>query len=149
MKSIDTNDHQLFSRIVDFSQKHFTETPEGGGRVAVATVAKEVIASEFPTLLLDQPLSGFVAAAAGRIGAGTAPPSGLPLRIAVAKAVLSTGSDGGSSQASALVLDSGLNVPGVSVETCQEALSLMATLGCQERMMELVMAKFPFAKDFS
>jgi len=149
MKAIDPDDHQLFSRIADFSHKKKNDTSEYENHASVAAAAEQVIASEFPKLLDNQPLSCFVTSRVKRVEAGTAPLCGLPMRIAVARVVLSEGSAGCDATASALVLDSGLNVPGVSVETCRDALSLMAALGYQTRLMDLITAKFPFARDFS
>ena len=82
------------------------------------------------------------------------PLSTLSMRVAVAKAMLST-NVGSSADATSLLLDSKLNVRGVTVESCQEAVAFMDSLdnageggGNKERMMKLIMAKFTFAKDF-
>ena len=69
------------------------------------------------------------------------------MRVAVAKAMVSA-NVGSTDDAASLVLDSKLNVRGVTVETCQDTLAFMASLDKKEQMMQLIMTKFPFARDF-
>jgi len=151
MKAINPNDHELFSRIVDFSQKLSSRSLDSQGHAASQTV----IASEFPKLMNENSLADFVTLAVEEIKADAL--SSLPMRIAVARAMLST-NVGSSSDATSLILDCKLNVRCVSVETCREAMQFMDSLGTKEegggennnnkgRMMQLIMAKFPFAKD--
>lgn len=144
MKAIDPDDHRLFSRTVDFAQK-LSSGGGGGGNAA----AEEVISSEFPGLMNGSSLQDFVKAAASDVQADSL--SSLRTRIAVARAVASTGVGSGE-EAVSLILDSKLNVQGVTVQTCREALAFIDSLGKdglegRGNMAALVAAKFPFAKD--
>lgn len=147
MRSIDPNAHQLFSRVIDFSQKLSSRTINGNA------AAEEVISSEFPTLMNGNSLAEFVQSAVDDVKADSL--SSLPRRIAVARALLSMNDVGFTdADASSLVLDSKLNVRGVTIETCLEALQFMESLGkeggdAKERMMKLIMDKFPFATDIN
>ena len=154
MKAIDPDDHRLFSRIVDFSRKLSSRSPDGKGNAA----AEGVIADEFPGLTGGGSPADFVRSAAEGIGADAS--SGLPTRTAVARAVLSAARDAGSdvaaaeAEASSLILDGGLDARRVTVETCREALEFLESLGTTgdgsgygERMRTLIAAKFPLAKD--
>jgi hypothetical protein len=71
--------------------------------------------------------------------------------IAVARAMLSA-KVGSIAEASSLLLDSKLNLRGVTIATCREALALMESLGANEedkgQMLKLIISKFPFAKNF-
>ena len=151
MKAINPNNHELFSRIVDFSQKLSSRTLDSQGHAA----SEQVITREFPKLMNDKSLTDFVTSSVEEVKADAL--SSLPMQIAVARAMLST-NVGSSSDATSLILDCKLNVRCVSVETCREALQFMEFLGTKEegggennnnkgRMMQLIMAKFPFAKD--
>ena len=144
MKSVDPDSHKLFSRIVDFSQRLSNKSAGEGG----AAASEEVI-RDFSKLMDGKSLSDFVDDVKNN------PLSTLSMRVAVAKAMLST-NVGSSADAASLLLDSKLNVRGVTVESCQEAVAFMDSLdnageggGNKERMMKLIMAKFTFAKDFS
>ena len=151
MKAISPNDHELFSRIVDFSQKLSSRSLDSQGHAASQTV----IASKFPKLMNDKSLTDFVTSSVEEVKVDAL--SSLPMRIAVARAILST-NVGSSLDATSLILDCKLNVRCVSVETCREALQFMEFLGTKEegggknnnnkgRLMQLIMTKFPFAKD--
>ena len=147
MKSVDPDSHKLFSRIVDFSQRLSNKSAGEGG----AAVSEEVI-SDFSKLMDGKSLSDFVNMSMD--GVKNNPLSTLSMRVAIAKAMLST-NVGSSADAASLLLDSKLNVRGVTVESCQEAVAFMDSLdnageggGNKERMMKLIMTKFTFAKDF-
>ena len=147
MKSVDPDSHKLFSRIVDFSQRLSNKSAGEGG----AAVSEEVI-SDFSKLMDGKSLLDFVNMSMD--GVKNNPLSTLSMRVAIAKAMLST-NVGSSADAASLLLDSKLNVRGVTVESCQEAVAFMDSLdnageggGNKERMMKLIMTKFTFAKDF-
>ena len=79
------------------------------------------------------------------------PLSSLPMRTAVAKAMVSS-NVGTKSEAASLILDSKLSGRCVSVETCQEALKFMESLGKEgsagkDQLLILILSKFPFAKN--
>ena len=146
MNSIDSNDSGLFSRIVEFSQRMTLRTSQGNA------AAEHVLLSEFPKLMNnDTSLLGFVKMTMNTVKGDLL--SSLPMRIAVARAVLSTHL-GSSAEAASLILSSNLNVRGVTVETCREALMFMESLETdgnepKHQMMKLITTKFPFAKDFA
>ncbi|KAL7523101.1 hypothetical protein ACHAWF_000369 [Thalassiosira exigua] len=81
------------------------------------------------------------------------PLSSLPMRVAVAKALISTKVEPDVGKALSLILGSKLNVRRcVTVETCREALRFVEFLGETgkgdgERLRALIAEKFPFAKD--
>ena len=139
MKSIDPKSHELFTCIVDFSQQLSKRSSQGHA------ASEEVITTDFPKLVNDKSLPDFVQQAVDGVKAD--PLSSLSMRVAVSKAIISA-NVGSSDDAASLVLDSKLDVRGVTVETCQDALAFMASLDKKEQMMQLVMAKFPFARDF-
>lgn len=142
MKSIESDDHRLFSRIVDFSQKMSSRSTLGHD------APEQVLSSEFPTLMNCLSLSDFVRMVVDDVKADSM--SNLSKVIAVARAMLSA-KVGSSAEASTLLLDSKLKLRGVTMETCREALALMDFLGTdeedKEQMMKLIISKFPFAKD--
>jgi len=139
MKSIDPNSHELFSCIVDFSQQLSKRSSQQGH-----AASEEVITTDFPQLINGKSLSDFVQQTVDDVKAD--PLSSLSMRVAVAKAMISA-NVGSSDDAASLVLDSKLNVRGVTVETCQDALAFMASLDKKEQMMQLILSKFPFAKE--
>merc|ERR1712127_543257 len=143
MKSIDPNDHRLFTRTVDYSQKLSCRASDGQEKRNAP--AEEVISSEFPNLMSGKSLADFVRSTAEGVRADES--ASLPMRVAVARAMLATGSK--EADASSLILESELNVRCVTVETCREALKFVESLGgdSKERLMGLVVAKFPFSKD--
>lgn len=143
MNSIDCNDHGLFSRIVEFSQRMTLRTVQGNA------AAEHVRLSEFPKLMNNDTLVDFVKNTMNNVKSDLL--SSLPMRIAVARAVLSTNL-GSSAEAASLILSSNLNVRGVTVETCREALTFMESLETdgnesKNQMMKLITTKFPFSKD--
>ena len=143
MKSIDSDDHGLFSRIVEFSQHLTRRTSQGNA------AAEHVLSSELPKLLNNDTLAGFVKMTVDRVNADSL--TSLPMRIAVARAMLQANL-GSIAEATSLILSSKLNVRGVTVEACRDALAFMEALGTdgsdsKNQMTKLVTTKFPFAKD--
>ena len=142
MKAIDSNDPQLFSRIVDYSQKLSSRNDKQNA------ASEEVISNEFPTLMNGESSSEFVKAAVDEVKSN--PSSSLPMRVAVAKAMIAT-KVGSGADASSLVLDSKMEVMRcVTVESCREALAFMESIGKgeKERLKMAIMIRYPFAKDF-
>mmetsp|Transcript_23858 Transcript_23858/g.54142 ORF Transcript_23858/g.54142 Transcript_23858/m.54142 type:complete len:384 (+) Transcript_23858:281-1432(+) len=141
MRGISPTSHELFSRTVDFAQKLASRPAEQ----KCSEAAEGVISSEFPDLMSGESLPDFVASAARDVKSD--PLSSLPMRTAVAKALVSTGA-GSKADAAALILDSELNTRGVDMETCRAALDFMGTLGSDNKnaMAALVKARFPFSK---
>jgi hypothetical protein len=96
----------------------------------------------------NETLAGFVKIAMDAVKADSL--SCLPMRIAVARAMLAANL-GCSTEAASLILSSKLNVRGVTVESCREALAFIDALGpdgndSKNQMMMLITTKFPFAK---
>ena len=143
MKSIESDDHRLFSRIIDFSQKMSSRSSRGHD------APEQVLSSVFPTLMNCLLLPDFVRLVVDDVKADSM--SNLSKVIAVARAMPSA-EVGSSAEASSLLLDSKLNLRGVTMETCREALALMESLEANEedkgQMMKLIISKFPFAKIF-
>ena len=141
MRGISPTSHELFSRTVDFAQKLATRPAEQ----KCSDEAEGVISSEFPGLMKGESLSDFVTSAAREVKSD--PSSSLPMRTAVAEALISTGA-GSKADAAALILDSKLNTRGVDMETCRTALDFMGTLDSKSKnaMAALVKARFPFSK---
>lgn len=142
MKSIESDDHRLFSRIIDFSRKMSSRISRGHD------ASEQVISSEFPNLLNSLSLPDFVRMVADCVKAESM--SNLSKVIAVARAMVST-KVGSNAEASSMLLESQLNLRGVTLEACREAMTLMESLGLdkenKDAMMKLIITRFPFAKD--
>jgi hypothetical protein len=142
MKYIDSDDHRLFSRIVDFSKKMSSRINLGHD------APEQVISSEFPKLVNFLSLPDFVRMVVDRVKADSS--SNLSKVIAVLRAMIST-KVGSTAEASTLLLESQLNLRGLTLDTCREALALMESIGSdkqnKDKMIELIISKFPFAKD--
>jgi hypothetical protein len=146
MKSIDYDDPELFTRLVDFAQIMSTRSITQGGD---EDTSDQVLCSEFPELMNHLSLHDFVKMAVDNVKANPMSHQ-LSKVIAVVRAMLST-KVGSSADASLLLLDSKLNFRGVSIKTCREALALFGSLGAndgsKEQLMMLISSRFPFAKD--
>ena len=142
IKSIDSNSPQLFSRVVDFSQRLDSRSSK------CHDASEEIISVEFPKLMDGNSLSEFVKSALDRVKNDAE--SDLPMRTAVAKAVISTGV-GSAPGSLSLILDSKLNCRCVNVDSCREALALIESVGGKSgkgQFEALIVTKFPFLKDF-
>ncbi len=143
MKSIDSNSHELFSRVVDFSQRLESRSSK------CHESSEEIISKEFPTLMDGKPLPDFLKAAVDTVKNNSL--SALPMRTAVAKAMVDTGLGAAPSSISSLILDSKLECRGVNVDSSQEALKFIESTGdesCKVQFKALIHTKFPFLKDF-
>jgi len=142
MKSIDSTSHQLFSRVVDFSQRLEVRSSK------CHDTSEEIISGEFPKLIEGKTLSEFVKSAIERVKSDAA--TDLPMRTAVAKAIISSGV-GSAPDSLSVILDSKLNCRCVNVDSCREALEFIASAGVdggKGHFQALVATKFPFLKDF-
>lgn len=111
--------------------------------------SEKVISTEFPKLLNNLSLEEYIQSAFRTVKAD--PLSSLPLRIAVAKAMISA-DIGTSNDSLSLILDSKLAGRGVTINSCLEALQFIKSVGSdtaarEEQWKMLVTAKFPFVKD--
>jgi hypothetical protein len=142
MKSIESDDHRVFSRIIDFSRKMSSRTIRGHD------VPEQVISSEFPKLVNSLSLPDFVRMVADCVKSESMP--NLSKVIAVVRAMVLT-KVGSNAEASSMLLDSQLNMRGVTLEACVEAMAVMEFLGLDKEnkddMTRLIRTRFPFAKD--
>ena len=106
MKSIESDDHRLFSRIIDFSQKMLCRSSRGHD------APEQVLSSVFPTLMNCLSLPDFVRLVVDDVKSDSM--SNLSKVIAVARAMLSA-KVGSSAEASSLLLDSKLNLRGSGI----------------------------------
>mmetsp|Transcript_285 Transcript_285/g.552 ORF Transcript_285/g.552 Transcript_285/m.552 type:complete len:918 (+) Transcript_285:161-2914(+) len=142
MKSIDSNCHQLFSRVVDFSRRLESRSSK------CHDTSEEIISAEFPKLMGGKTLSEFVNSAIERVKSDAA--TDLPMRTAVAKAIVTLG-EGSAPDSLSVILDSKLNCRCVNVDSCREALEFIASVGGDSgkgQFQALLVTKFPFLKDF-
>ena len=140
MRNIDSGSYELFSRIVDFSQKLNTTNTNS------QPLTQSVIATEFPKLMNNQCLADFIKAGVDRVKSD--PLSSFPLRLEVSKAMISA-QVGSKEDALSLLLDSELAGLGVSLEACQRALHFVESVDpdTKEKLKILVVSKFPFVRD--
>ena len=142
MRSLDTSDAGFFTRLVDFALK--VPVLEG-----LSGPAKVVLSEEFPSLLKGQSIKDFVAGAAKQVRGGLA--VSLLYRVAVAEALVKTELESASAAAS-LIVEGGLDVPGVTVESCASAMKSMEGLGPEandplKQWKAMVQGRFPVAAD--
>ena len=140
-RSLDPQSSELLSRIADFGikvQKFKTED--------YPAVVKEVIDSELPALLNNH---ASVAEYVSSVATDTTK-SGLPYRIAVAKALVLV-NKASVAEAAKYLVDGGLDGRGVSVETCRDALDALKTFGASDATFEwiaMVKERFPLITGF-
>jgi hypothetical protein len=118
-RSIDPESSELFSRVVDFAGKmdSFAEATD---------VVRTVMKAETPQLLGGQSVAEFVKAAASNVRDNAR--TDLPMRIAVAKALVETKTSS-VADASAVIINGGISSTKVTVETCRDALGAMKAFG--------------------
>ena len=141
-RALDPQNGELFTRIVDFSDK---ASPEDDSHDAV----KEILKDELPKLYDGKALSQFVrdAAASAKGDAST----NLSLRIAIARAIAKT-KTGSTSDAASLIVDQGLDGQGVSVDTAKAALACLSEFGdeasaAKTKWIAAIKERFPLIKD--
>ena len=141
-RALDPQNGELFTRIVDFSDK---ASPEEDSHDAV----KEILKDELPKLYDGKDLSQFVrdAAASAKGDAST----NLSLRIAIARAIAKT-KTGSTSDAASLIVDQGLDGQGVSVDTAKAALACLNEFGdeasaAKTKWIAAIKERFPLIKD--
>ncbi|GKY99467.1 hypothetical protein MPSEU_000901100 [Mayamaea pseudoterrestris] len=142
-RSIDPANAALFTRTVDF----FVKRPFFGN---LSDQSQAFVDEAAPTLLNDKDLVVFIQEAAK--AASTDELTALPLRVAIAKALVETKA-GSVVDACALIVDCGIKSRGVSVDTCSEALSVLKSLGsgaeqATKMWIAAVKAQFPLLPTF-
>ena len=142
MESLDADDAGYVSRLIDFS--HRVESLQ-----ELSDSATAVLIEELPKRLKGESGVGFVTEAAKDIRRGKV--VGLPYRVAIAEALVRRGLEGPEAAAS-LIVDGGLEIPGVSVDTCVAALESIKKLGCAtqtwaDQWIAIVQLRFPALTD--
>jgi hypothetical protein len=138
-KAIEPSNSQLFTRIVDFACK---ATLDEICPVAV----KETVMSLTATLLGGKTVTEFVRESKEKALSDAL--CSLEMRIAIAKALVSTGA-GALPEASSLIVDGGLDVRNVTATTCRETVRCLSEFGMEESKAEwisLVKKRFPLMK---
>lgn len=138
-KAIEPNNSQLFTRIVDFACK---ATPN---EICPAAV-KETVMSLTATLLGGKTVTEFVRESKEKALSDAL--CSLDMRIAIAKALVSTGADE-LPEASSLLVDGGLDVRNATADTCRETVRCLSEFGMEESKAEwisLVKKRFPLIK---
>lgn len=142
MQSLDVDHAGYVSRLIDFSIR----VPSLQG---LSEAAKTVLTEEFPKLLEGRSGEEFVTETTKQIRAGRV--VDLPYRVAIAQGLVQTGLEGPDAAAS-LIVNGGLEIPGVSVETCLSALESMKKLGSSTKpyvddWIAAVQQRFPALTD--
>ena len=137
-RSLDCTSSELFTRLVDFDNRSFDDA-------TTTDVVLTVLVEEAPELLGMQPVQDFVLKTAASIR--DEPLTSLPMRIAVTKALIDK-KISSVEESCALIVDGGLDSREVTVETCRDATSYLASLGddaatCLAKWFELVQERFP------
>jgi peptide alpha-N-acetyltransferase len=144
MEALNAHHAGYISRLIDFS----LQVPSLQG---FSEPAMTVLTEEFPRLLRGETGQGFVIEAAKQIRCGKV--VDLPYRVAIAEGLVQTGLEGADTAAS-LIVDGGLEIPGVSVDTCVSALEAMKKLGSTakasvDKWIAVVQERFPALTDLN
>ena len=144
MRGLDAGHAGYFSRLVDFALK----VPNLEG---LSEPAKLVLSEEFPALLKGASVKDYVSDAAKAIQRGDV--VDLPFRVAVAECLVKTGLATVGS-ATAMIIEGGLDTPGVSLESCSSALRAIQGLGPEgkdaaEKWASMVKERFPLLTELT
>lgn len=139
-RAIDPDSSALFARILDF-EKRRQDIKD------LTPVVSKLLNEEAPSLVGNMSLNEYVKATVARIGEN--PTSSLLLRVEVAKAMVEC-KVASVSEAAGFLTKVGLECKGVSVESCQTALSVLLGFGkdasaATTQWKTLVSTKFPLA----
>lgn len=134
---------EVFSRTVDFLRK-------GKSSEEINASVKEVLESETERFLDGKSLTEFVQEAAEKVRNNNI--TDLPMRIAVAKALVNT-STGSVSDACAMIVEGGLDGRGVTPECCRQALACLEGFGedandAKSEWISSVKERFPMIQQF-
>mmetsp|Transcript_115959 Transcript_115959/g.334857 ORF Transcript_115959/g.334857 Transcript_115959/m.334857 type:complete len:889 (+) Transcript_115959:108-2774(+) len=135
-------DSGYFSRLVDFAHK----LP---GMKCASDAATAVLSLEFPKLLKGSSIKEFVSGALSAIRCGEIVE--FSYRVAVAEAAMQAGLEP-ADKAGALVVDGGLDMPGVNVKSCTAALKCLHEFGpsakpAADKLKAMVLERFPALED--
>jgi N-alpha-acetyltransferase 15/16, NatA auxiliary subunit len=142
MDAMDACQAGYVSRLIDFSLK----LPSIDG---LSEPAKTVLTEEYPRLLKGQGVKAFVTEITKQLRGGKV--VDLPYRVAIAEGLVRTGLEGPDAAAS-LIIGGGLEIPGISVDTCISALASLKKLGpaakgSTDRWIAIVQERFPALVD--
>lgn len=142
MRSMDSSNADFFSCLIDFALK-------SPSMDRLPDPANVVLKEEFPNLLKGASAKDYVSEAAKNIRNDQG--AALPYRVAVAEGLVKTGLEPAGSAAS-IIIEGGLDISGVSVESCTAALESMKALGPEtrdlvEKWISMVKIRFPLMKD--
>jgi len=144
---VDSRDHQLFTRILDFALKWEKLLEDNEDK---ALVSGSVVSEVLPTLLKGKSINDFVVGAAEELKQDSHAP--LPMRVAVAKALVLTKA-APVSEAVDLILKSGITSRAVDVSSCRLAQTALKEFGeegsdASTKWTEIVKQRFPLLQDF-
>lgn len=142
MRSLDSLNADFFSRLIDFALK--ATTVEG-----LPEPASVVLKEEFPNLLNGATVEEFVSKAAKNVRNDQV--ASLPYRVAVAEGLVKTRLEKAGTAAS-IIVEGGLDIPGVSVESCTDALKSIKGFGPEsghlvEKWVSMVHTRYPMMTD--
>lgn len=156
VKALDPKSSELFTRIVDLKQKTFLDSP--GLQASSVSVLQEVFENERNKLLSwnnenvdkNTTLSDYVSNVASSIKNDKT--VSLALRVAVSKAILNCGV-GTAADSISIITEEKLQVYGVTLEGCKEALSYLKEISdksddngsCIEEWKILIKQYYPLA----
>lgn len=142
MRSLDSMNAGFFSRLIDFAVK----MPDSGDQPAAV---KSVMTDETANLLNQKSLTDYVSEAAAGVKSNKR--TALPLRVAIAEAMVKTTNPPSTDTASALVVDGGIDSAGVTVGSCRDALSALKGFksASVQQWISTVKSRFPKIKEFS
>mmetsp|Transcript_22558 Transcript_22558/g.53550 ORF Transcript_22558/g.53550 Transcript_22558/m.53550 type:complete len:897 (+) Transcript_22558:208-2898(+) len=143
LKTIDAKSPEYVSRTVDFALKVSNFVMSGA--------VKNVVTKECTNLLNGASVANLVKELA--VEARSDPTTPLPLRIVIAKSLVSTKSEP-VEKAASVIVDSGTEMRGFDVQSCRLALTALKDFGSEastavEKWKALVTERYPLAKYFS
>ena len=143
LKSLDSTSAAYVSRIVDFALKVPTFDMKGA--------VKNVVTEECSKLLNGAPIGDLVKELA--LHTRSDPSTALPLRIVIAKSLVSTKSEP-IDRAASVIVDVGRDMRGFDIQSCRLALATLQGFGSEassavEKWKAFVEQQYPLAKNLS
>jgi peptide alpha-N-acetyltransferase len=141
MRSIDSENAEFFSRLVDFASK-MSEFE------AVHDAVKRVVSEEVSKLLNQKSVTDYIADAAEQARKNKV--TTLSLRIAIADALFKMNPASSVDSATAIIVDGGIDSRDVNVDTCRAALKMLKSFGSglTEQWISSVRSRFPRITEF-
>lgn len=141
MRDLDSNNAGYFSRLVEFAMK----VPDIGD---LPEAVKNVITEEGSGLLNQKSVTEYVSEASDK--ASKDKTTGLPLRVEIAKTLIKYNS-AAVEEASAIIVDGGIDSRGVNVQSCILALNALKAIGSAstQQWISDVLHRYPRIPNFS